>query len=298
MKTAFGSIAFFALGMAAVAASGCEAQDCDVTRETPDGGTQTSQGTCFKSLKRFEAATPESREVSYAAGSNVTIDGRNGNIRVEQGTAGVVKATFLPFVFRAFDTPPEEAANDMSKLNIQADGTTEVVLATTRTADALSSLGADIAVWLPPEFDGMLKIRQDNGSVDVNFAGAATHLGIDSNNGSCEFDAGSAARSVDITCDNGDITGVIPVPADATGGPVTSGNGAIDLTFGTGATPFNVSAQAMDGGAVVTSLGSACTEQAASDSAKTVSCNGATSANPTYTITASGTSLADVNLNF
>ena len=298
MKTAFGSIAVLALGLSVFAAAACEAQDCDVTRETPDGGTETTQGTCFKSLKTW-SGNASSQDVAYVAGGSVTIDSRNGSVRVEQGSAGTVKATVTPFVTRAFDTPQSTIDADLAQLHLNAGGDASLVtVATTRDSGSPSTLGGNIVVSLPPEFDGELKIIQDNGSVDVNFVGAATHLGIASDNGACEFDAGSTARTVDITCDNGDIKGTIPVPADAAGGKVSSGNGTVELGFGTGATPFNVSAQAMDGGTVTTTLGSACTENAASESSKTVSCNGATSANPTYTITAAGTSLADVVLTF
>jgi len=302
MKTAFGSMGVLALGLAFVAAAGgCEARDCPDNNAGADGGTQSSnEGSCVQlvSLKKW-TGTADSRDVAYVAGGDVTIDGRNGDIDVQQGSAGTVTAVFKPFVMRAADTPDSEIQANLAQLNIEAGGDASLItLKTTRASGAPNTLGADIVVTLPPEFNGALRIIQDNGRVNVGFAGVATHVGINSNNGQCDFNAGTAARTVDITCDNGDITGAIPVPADAANSTVTSGNGSIDLTFGTGATPFNVSAQAMDGGTVTTTLGSSCTENAASESAKTVSCNGATTANPTYTVTAAGTSLADVNLQF
>lgn len=62
---------------------------------------------------------------------------------------------------------------------------------------------------------------------------------------------------------------------------------------------FSVRAAAISGGTVTAeNLPSGCTLNAASESAKTLSCGGATTDDPIYDVEADGTSLAGVVLTF
>ncbi len=271
---------------------GCEVQDCD----NPETG---AEGVCLKSLKRFESP-PETQSAAYAAGANVTIDSPNGDVRVVRGDDdSSVFATFEPFVLRAFDTPEEEAAADLDSLerSVTADGSGNVAVDVSRPSGSPSSLGADIRVELPSVFDGMLEIDQNNGSTEVDFVGAAVAVNVSSDNGSCDIATGSAAN-ITVHCDNGDLDASISGVTAQSGSGFSTGNGSITLSLPSDGV-FSIQAQALAGGIVdVQNLPSACTENAASDSAKTVSCNGATSADPIYVAEADGTSLADVILQF
>lgn len=272
---------------------GCELEECD----NPETG---AQGLCAKSLKRFESA-PETQSAAYADGANVTIDSVNGHVHVVRGDDDAsVSATFEPFVLRAFDTPEEEAAENLDRLEltVAADGAGDVLVDASKPSSAPPTLGADITVRLPSVFNGTLDIAQNNGSTEVDFVGAAVAVLVSSDNGSCDIATGSA-EDIDVHCDNGDLEASISGVAQGAGGDFSTGNGSITLSLPSDAV-FSVQAEAVDGGTVQVDedLPATCTVNAASESAKTVSCNGATTADPIYVATASGTGLADVILVF
>jgi hypothetical protein len=275
--------------------SGCELQDCD----NPETG---AEGVCVKSLKRFESG-PETHSATWAPGASVTIDSPNGDVRVVQGDDdAAVSVTFEPFVLRAFDTPEEEVAEDLASLNrsVRSQGppaTTEsgVVVDVSRPSGS-PTLGADITVRLPPIFNGTLDVDQTNGSTEVDFVGAAVAVIVASNNGGCDIATGSASN-IDVHCDNGDLEASVSAVAPQAGSGFSTGNGSITLSLPSDAV-FVVRAQALAGGTVdFDNLPDVCTVEA-SDSAKTVNCNGATNDDPVYDATADGTSLADVILVF
>ena len=272
--------------------SGCEVQDCD----NPETG---AEGVCLKSLKRWEAE-PETMSAPYAAGASVTIDSVNGDVRVVRGSDdGSVYATFEAFVLRAYDTPDEEAAANLESIELSAvaDGNGDVLVDTSRPSGSPSSLGADITVELPSTFAGTLEVDQNNGSTEVDFVGAAVGLTVTSDNGGCEIASGAAAN-IDVHCDNGDLDASISGVAPQAGSGFSTGNGSITLSLPSDGA-YSVQAEALAGGIVdVQNLPGVCTVNEASDAAKTVSCNDGTSADPVYTVSADGTSLADVILVF
>jgi hypothetical protein len=271
-------------------ALGCEAQDCD-NEETG------AEGVCLKSLKRFD--TPdETDSVTYTSGGDIVIDSPNGDVHVVPGDSGSVTATFQPFVLRAYDTTPEEAQEDLDSLErsitLDAD---DVWIDVTRPDGSPSSLGADIIVFVPPEFDGTLDLRQANGHTEVDFVGGAVGVLVTSENGGCDVAAGDAAE-ISIECDNGDISASIDTVTDQSGSGFSTGNGAIRLSLPSDQV-FSVQAAALAGGTVTAeNLPSACVLNGDADSAKTLVCNGATTDNPIYQVEADGTSLADVVLAF
>jgi hypothetical protein len=246
---------------------GCEAQECDNAETGADG-------ICLKSLDRFEGET-QTIAAAYTVGTNVSIDSLNGNVRVVAGSGADVNARFKPFVFRAFDTPEEQIMADLADLTLSAVGDANGVFVDVDRADgALNTLGADVTVELPSTFDGVLSIDQTNGQTDVDFVAAAVGVVVDNNNGSCDVVTGSAS-SVSVNTGNGTIT--LTFPADGV---------------------FNVQAQAMAGGVVQNNLAGCAVVEGSTASAMTISCNGATSADPVYSAVADGTSLADVVLSF
>lgn len=268
---------------------GCEAQDCD-NEETG------AEGVCLKSLKRFDAPR-ETDSVAYA-GDDVIIEVANGDIHVVPGEAGDVTATFEPFVLRAYDVSEEEAEEDFALLarSITTSGG-DVHVDVARLDDAPSSLGADVTVALPPEFSGNLVIEQGNGDTEVDFAGGAIGVLVTSENGGCDIATGGASE-ISVHCDNGDLSATIQDVAEQTGSGFSTENGSITLFLPSDGV-FSVQAAALAGGTVsVENMPSACTLAEASESAKTLSCNGATTEDPIYQVEADGTSLADVVLSF
>ena len=271
--------------------SGCELQDCD----NPETG---AEGVCLKSLKRFESE-PETQSAAYTAGAGVTIDSPNGDVRVVRGDDdGQVSATFEPFVMRAYDTPEEEAAENIASIerSVTADAGGDVLVDVSYPSGS-PPLGADITVELPSSFTGRLDIDQNNGSTEVDFVGAAVAVIVSSNNGSCDIATGSASN-IDVHCDNGDLEASVSGVAPQAGSGFSTGNGSITLSLPSDAV-FSVRALALAGGTVeFDRLPDTCSVNALSDASKTVSCNGATTDDPEYTATADGTSLADVILVF
>jgi hypothetical protein len=301
MKKAFGSLAVLLLG---VGLMGCEAQECDVQTESGE----TRDGVCLKSLTRFRGKNPIVKEAQWTAGAPITIDGRNGDIEVVQGSSDVVRATFHPVVLLAYDSSDERVNSEFAKLDTEVTGnaggvTGAVLVKTSRIGETANSLGADFTVEIPPTFDGVLTVEQDNGQTDVDFAGSASAVKVHSDNGGCTITSSPAAIETNFHCENGDLAANISgAPPGAgtrsirTGGPEV-GSGDIGLSFIGVSQPFNVQAQAL-GGVVnlVNDAARGCTTQTAAAGSKTVSCNGGTQADPTYVVRAER--LSDITLTF
>ncbi len=269
-------------------ALGCEAQDCD----NPDTG---AEGVCLKSLKRFEADQADS--TAYPGG-DIIIDSSNGDVHVMEGASGEVSVSFESFVYLAFDSPQERADEELLLVeNALSTNGNDVHIDVTRLDGAMSTLGADIMAMIPPEFAGNLRIDQSNGDTTVDFAGGAMGVLVTSDNGGCDVATG-AASEISVHCDNGDLSASIADVTAQSGSGFSTGNGSITLDL-PGDAVFSVQAAALAGGTVTAdNLPSGCVLAAASESAKTLSCNGATTENPVYQVKADGTSLADVVLRF
>jgi hypothetical protein len=270
--------------------TGCEAMKCE--------GQDGQSAVCLKSLKRFDGETA-TQTADYTAGADVNIHSRNGNVEVVAGSADdSVVATFHPFVLRAYDTAESVVADDLTKLETsataEADGS--VTVDVSRMSGAESTLGADLTVELPPSFAGALGVNQDNGETRVKFVGSATTVTVTSGNGSCDIATGAADASVH--CENGDLSARIDAASPQSGQGFVTDNGSITLVLPADGV-FSVQAQAASGANVnVEHLPAACSVNTASPAAKTLSCNGATDADPVYTAKAGGTGLADVTLTF
>jgi hypothetical protein len=282
-----------AFALAALAlAGGCEVQECDNEETGADG-------VCLKSLKRFEGDS-RSQSADYPTGTDLVILSPNGDITVdESGDPDTLEVTFEPFILRAFDTPREEAEQEMDELEMTLTQSGRgMVIDVDRPSGSPGTLGADIRVGLPWRFAAVLDVDQQNGSTDVRFLADAFGLIATSDNGSCDVVTG-IAEHVSVRCENGDLRATIEsIPPFLDGNGFQTGNGSIHLRLPVDGV-YSVSAEAIAGGTVVVEdLPSNCSVAEASAAAKTVSCNGATSEDPVYWATADGTGLADVVLEF
>jgi hypothetical protein len=173
-----------------------------------------------------------------------------------------------------------------------------VLVRSTRADGAPSTLGADIVVELPRAFDSSLSILQRNGATDVAFAGNARAIELQSGNGTCQVASSATAAALNVHCDNGDlavtVTGAPPGSEPRTIGTEV-GNIAVSFVNVPVADRFSVQAAASDAAVQIMS-DAMCQVQETSASAKTVSCHGATSADPVYRVNAG--SLSDVTLTF
>jgi hypothetical protein len=284
------SSARFVLALVALAGTGCEIQECDNEETGADG-------VCLKSLKRFEGGS-RSQSASYPAGTDVIIHSPNGDVTVEESDdPDELEVTFEPFVLRAYDTPREEAEQEMDELEMVLGQSGRGMLVEVNRPGGSPTLGADIRVGLPRRFGAVLDLDQQNGSIDVRFVADAVGLIATSENGSCDVVTG-IAEHVSVRCENGDLRGTIQAVSFQDGAGFQTGNGSIYLRLPSDEV-YSVSAQAMAGGQVIVEdLPSTCSVNAASEASKTVSCNGATDQDPLYFATADGTSLADVVLEF
>jgi hypothetical protein len=265
-----------------------------------------SVGCTAKSTKRVTGSTTP-KTGPWVPGDSVVIDSINGGIEVNRGSGDSVAADFTPFVLIGYDATDEEEKEELEKLKptltVLADEDPPVILVkTVRQGQVLSSLGADIDVRLPAEFDGRLEILQNNGPLEVNSVAQASDLVVESDNGSCEVHAGGA-RMIDVFCDSGGLTGSIgEIPEDFVSASLRTGRGNIQLDFPSGR--FVVQAYSRSGGIV--DVGNAadagCSVDAASDSSKTITCGDANAEDPLYVVTADddeGAQLThDIELSF
>ncbi|HEV8550749.1 MAG TPA: hypothetical protein VGQ57_17005 [Polyangiaceae bacterium] len=298
-RLALSALAFGTL----LAASGCEVQSCK------DASGQDA--TCAKSLKRFElddAIAPDA--LPYAAGTGVTVHGIYGDIHVKEGPSGQVGVKFELFDYRAYDA--EDAARD--ELAHHFDYTFEAsdsgILVTSGRHDSTNGLGADITLYLPPEFDAALVLRNDSkgpinpGDIDAESVGQATSVDLSTKSlGACEVHAGGSVLFTRAHCDgtitatgvaddldvastglSGTVSVVLSgIGESASGGSVTSEDGDVHVIFPDAAS-FGVQAQSSkDGQVQAPTLDTGCAADAAAETAKSYTC---ADGGPLYVVTA------------
>ena len=286
---------------ALLGASGCELQEC----ETEEG----ESALCAKSLTRF-VGEEERETLPYTNGTNLTVNGIYGEINLFAGTAGEVEVVFEPFNYRAHDA--EDAARDELENNFDRsfELSSGTLVVTTGRHDATNGLGSNIDVYLPPEFDGAIVVRNDSdgpvnpGKIDVEYVGEAWSVDVSTDDlGDCNIDGADSVVSTRAHCDgaitvtgvsdevdiastglSGDVAVVMTAIASAeSGGSIMTEDGDIDLTFPAGA-EFTVQAQSTEDGSVsASSLDEACIGDVAADSAKSYTCG---EGGPNFVVTA------------
>lgn len=180
-----------------------------------------------KSTKRFEA-NPESVDVPWVSGQDLIVDARNGVINVEPGAEGVVRVTFAPFTYRGYDEEAaamiemDESLTKVAEVDPGTDGLSFVSVKALKDGAGSSSLGADLTITVPPEFDGGIFIDQGNGDVDINAVGQAVELGVDNHGtGNCLIDGAPSVIATHAWCDGVSVSNVsnfLDIQADGLGG--------------------------------------------------------------------------------
>jgi hypothetical protein len=276
-----------------LSATGCEVQSC--TNE------EGERAYCLKSLKRYELEDGEIRPpaLAYAAGTNVTVHGKYGDILVEEGTTGEVSIVLDPFTYRGYDE--ENAARDEleNKFDYSFVDDGDALVATTGRHDSTNGLGLDIILYLPPEFDGALVLANDSdgpvnpGEIDAAFVGEATSVDVSTDAlGDCHIDGAASVVFTRARCDGSIVvTGVSDevdvvssglsgeirvtlgsIGADSPGGRIESEDGDVTVDFPDGAS-FTVQAESSEDGAVnAASLDAACVGDEADETAKSYTC--------------------------
>jgi len=315
MKTVF-TLAPALLGVVLVSLSGCEARECDGTKkvETNDQAKNGKEdGACmeFVSTKTWRGETEEFRG-DYASGKNVSIDNSQGEIRVQRADRDDVLVTFKPFVARAHDICDGEEItsgdrcqaidDDLADQEMTFEEDDGNYLVQARRHDSVNSLGADIEVELPNEFNGRLTIKQNNGDTNVFDMGDAAAVIAQSSNGDCAIETGGAPL-IDIRCENG--------LSDVAIGAITPGDGVrqiyktdedlgeLVVTFPSTDEPFSVSARSAGADVRIEPSNPPSGCEVLGDDARsvTVACNGATDEDPVYTVR-SDEDLVKVSLDF
>jgi hypothetical protein len=209
-------------------------------------------------------------------------------------------------------TTREDAARDEIENNFdysfEDDG--EGIVATSDRHDSTNGLGADITLFLPPEFDGALVLRNDSdgpvnpGEIEAAFVGQASSVDVSTESlGDCSIDASGSVLFTRAHCDgaivasgvsdevdiastglSGDIDVTFAeISADSPGGNIESEDGDISVDFPNGAS-FTVQAESSEDGAVSAGpLDDACVGAAAADTAKSYTCG---DGGPNYVVTA------------
>ena len=291
----FGAAALFGTG-------GCEVQSC----KNGDG----QDATCFKSEKRYEIENGEIEPapLPYTAGTDVTVHGVYGKIRVVEGNPGEVSVRFDPFTYRAYDA--EAAARDEleNKFDYVFEDTGSILAASGRH-DSSNGLGADITLWLPPEFDAALVLKNDSdgplnpGNVVADYVGGAVSVEVSTDSlGDCTVAGAPSVTLTTARCDgkitvknvadqldiaskglSGDIAVTLAELASTGGGTVRSEDGDVTVSFPSGAS-FAVQARASTEGEVKAStLDAACAGDVAAKTAKSYTCG---DGGPLFVVTA------------
>lgn len=304
------------LGVLLVSLAGCEARDCDDTKrveyDAEEEKTEKEDDACleFVSTKTWHGDT-EQFTGEYASGKNVLIDSGNGSVIVRVTNRNDVLATFKPFVARAHDicdgeevTSGDRCAaidDDLADQELIFDEDDGHYLIQSQRHNSVNSLGADIEVELPSSFNGRLTVAQNNGETDVENIGDAAAVLVESQNGSCDIDTGSAPH-IDINCKNGSTS--VAIGAITPGDDVrqvfkSSGElGDLAISFPSTDEPFSVSARSVGNDVVIDPANPSGCDVTGSDARSvTVVCNDATTEDPVYTIR-SDEDLSDISLFF
>ena len=255
MKLALRSFALLALLVpAAVLSAGCEVKDC----QTDDG----EDATCLESLTHYaDPMYNKQAEVDYVAGKNISINGVYGAIKVQEGVAGKVTATFAPFNWQSHND--EAQAYEQIRTNIdmvmEVDANEDVQVTTSRNGGG-NGLGAEITVLIPPEFSGTLLVNNDSdgpmnpGNIEIDSVAQATALQVSTDNlGDCRINGAATVKSSNVVCSGeillehvsdsviaqsssdftkDDVIVTIDAISDtSTGGTITADAGNVQVTF-------------------------------------------------------------------
>jgi hypothetical protein len=327
MKALLASVSVLALGMGSLLTLGCETDDC----KDADG----NDAKCASSLSEFKG--PEQTfDEDYVDGASLTIDGLYGAITVVKGSAGVVSTTFEPFNYRGHDKQDEalQEIEDSLQVDMSADADGNLSVTSDRTDSELGNLGARITVALPPEFNGVLIVRNagegniNPGYIEVKYVGEATTLNVvnDGDLENCnvlrpEDDDDSVPASTltetDVRCE-ADITvrgvndnvvvqsrdatfhsnvrvEIASIGADATGGDISGDNSSIEVILPVEGS-YDVVATASGPDAHIGKLETADCATTTSETAEVrLLCGGG---GPTYTITAEDADEDDDDTSF
>ncbi|XXT20402.1 hypothetical protein WME94_02375 [Sorangium sp. So ce429] len=179
-------------------------------------------------LVRYEG-TDETAHVEYIPTQSVRIVSVNGQVDVTTGNVSDVQVTFSPFTMRKEGERELAIAEIENQLELSAKTQGEIVIEVDKVGSNISGyLGADIRVVLPANFDGGLRVDQNNGSIDVDLDGAPSlATTIASENGS--IDVVGARGEIHVATQNGSVSVDLDAWSDADGS-ITSGNGSIELS--------------------------------------------------------------------
>lgn len=304
------------LGVLLVSLAGCEARDCDDTKrvevEDEQEKTEKEDGACleFVSTKKWWGDT-EQFDGDYESGKNVVVKNGNGPISVKITARDDVLATFKPFVARAHDicdgeepTSGDRCAaidDDLADQELIFEVQDGNYLIQAQRDDSVNSLGAEIEVELPSSFNGRLTVDQNNGDTEIADMGNAAAVIVQSGNGDCAVETGSAPH-IDIRCENGFTD--VAIGAITRGGDTrqiyktAEDLGDMVVTFPSTDEAFSVSARSVGNDVVINPASpSGCDVLGDDARSVTVACNDATDEDPVYTVRADE-ELVDITLAF
>jgi len=289
---------------ALLAASGCELAKC--------GGDAGNGAMCIKatSLVRYEGDALEPDAMPYTPGTDVSVHDVYGNIHVVEGEPGILRVKFEPFNYRAYDAESAAREEIVSSFESGFALTDTGFLAQTGRHDGSNGLGADVTLYLPPEFDARITAVSHGegpvnpGDLNVEFAGHARYLTVQTNSlGDCTVHDAPSGEWTDARCD-GDITItnvtggatitgtglgsiVTYAPIDLYDGNISNQDGDIDMTFPEDGIFYVSAYTGSDGSIDAPMLEERCAGTNTSDTSKTFFCGGADGTAPQYFLVAS-----------
>jgi len=175
------------VGLAALWTAGCECQ-----QSTDENGNTIS---VCESLERFNG-TPVTRSLSYEDGTDILVEGVNGNIDITSG-GDTVEVTFQPFSSRGHSNEDAAERDIEDDLVLETDDSGKLHIRVSRASGASSGLGADMTIRLPSSYTGGVTIDAGNGYVTAALAGTQASTTV-KNDGSGDLEISGAAGALAI----------------------------------------------------------------------------------------------------
>jgi hypothetical protein len=194
-------IAMFSCGgVMAFGASACKVTEC--TETSPDGGTVKKENCLqFQPTIEYRDARERSGGQAWSSGRSISITNLNGPLKVALGNAGDQRVAFLGKAFTRETDNAEGAQKAKDRLGAMPDPSFAGGDYVSLVAPGGGVDGYDLTVWIPPDFDAILTVVNDNGKTTLYGASGTTSTTVNSH----AIDAFDLKGTINLKAEVGDI---------------------------------------------------------------------------------------------
>ena len=196
-----------------LAAALAGAAGCKTNCRTEDGKTICEA----EALKRYDFDQEFDQDVSYdvVPGQNLSVTVRHGTVMLDRSDSDQVQVHFDPYNSRGA-SERDEARDELERELVleypddASDDDTLEIVATVNDSDE-DSVGTDIIIGIPEDFDGEITIHNEGRGndiqardINVNYIGNATRVSLENESqlGDCETVGGPSLEHTDIDCNH------------------------------------------------------------------------------------------------